>query len=581
MDCILDNELLANMKESDDDVDGDSIMVEEDSADEKMQLANESQISSQDEGSDPLQEAEPTLCTNFQYAFQDSDIKANHDEINETLTNSENKQKRGRGRPAGHISARGHTWSKERGEALEEFDLPTHEASCKGPARSISNAVESWMLLFDDDILRLLTRQINDHIRKRKNRTPNQRLVDIIETRSWLGLSYLCGIFRNSEFNGPLDELWTLELGNAIFRATMSLSRFEFLNECLACISNLNDLWQKFIINCRSYYAASSWLTVDQVNTNLGVCCDAKTLYMTNCHHCEKNKKIDDLICDFKTTGRNITLGNHYVNIQVCEHLLGHNLSSLCKLSLDANPIDWPKNWQAKSKQILYSKSAILIPNDNQEDEALLVFGLSSQISYLKTYQKTIEACYQFYDLSQRYSTSRSSRSESPNQISASFYLLLDMAAVNSWILLRLSPKNCTPQIEQRDFHRQLGLFLTQQRLQRRLQHCSSANSSLVMRLQICEILGQSSQRLFSYEEQQLLQPKQIVLNKEKMQFSEGVTLSSRYGEKFRRCKPCSRNKRGTKSRSRCQQCLSHRCNNHLISRCFDCMGVPEDKIQV
>ncbi|EDW84345.1 uncharacterized protein Dwil_GK18971 [Drosophila willistoni] len=571
MDCILDEELLANMKESDD---------EEDSADEKMQLANESQISSQDEGADPLQEAQPTLCSHFEYAFQDSDIKAMHDEMNETLTNSENKQKRGRGRPSGHISARGHTWSKERGEALEEFDLPTHEACCKGPARTISNAVESWMLLFDEDILRLLMRQINDQIRKRKNRTPNQRLVDIIETRSWLGLSYLCGIFRNSEFNGPLDELWTLELGNAIFRATMSLSRFEFLNECLACISNLNDLWQKFIINCRSYYGASSWLTVDQVNTNLSLCCDAKTLYMTNCHHSsEKNKNIDNLICDFKTTGRNITLGNAYVNIQVCEHLHGHNLSSLCNLSLDANPLDWPKNWQAKSKQILYCKSAILIPTDHDEEQALLVFGLSSNISYVKTYKKTIKASCQFYDLSQRYSTLRSSRSELQNQILTSFYLLLDMAAVNSWILLRLSPKNCTPQIEQRDFHRQLGLFLTQQRLQRRLQHCSSANSSLVMRLQICEILGQSSRRLLSYEEQQLLQPKQIVLDKEKIKFPEGLTISSRYGEKFRRCKPCSRNKRGTKSRSRCQQCLSHRCGNHLISRCFDCMGVTEDKI--
>lgn len=588
MECVLDEELLANIKCSDqeeEDEDGEKMEVEErlPPVDSTVQSA-----SFNGDDSDPLQEA---VC-NFPWIFEDSDMLMNEDQLADVVLKKEDSArpaapKRGRGRPpnnnGNYTSPCGQLWSVTRSPDISAEDLPLlgQQACGKGPARTVSNAVEAWMLLFDDEMLRSLLRHINEQMRKRRTATSVQRPLDVVELRAFLGLSYLCGVFRNARHNGPLDELWTLELGNAIFRASMSLARFESISECLAGNCGWSEgqkLWQRLIINCRSYYGCSSWLTVDETfcavaKSRMTLCCDARTLYMANAvvsrnQRCP-DKDVEQLICDFKTTGRNVTLGSRYLNLTQCEQLAQRQISSLGKL--EANSPHWPRQWPTESP--LFGGSSKLIPLDG---DAVFCCGLSSQVDAVQAYEQTSEACQQFYEHSQRFSTAHATPAPLKKQINPFLQLLhfvLNAAAVNAWILLRLSPKGDAA-MDQRDFQRQLGLFLTQQRLQRRLQR-RSTSTSLVMRLQICEILGQSSQRLLSEATGEAKLTHSVgVLTPDKMSLPLGINLASRYGEKHRRCKPCARNKRGTKSRTRCQQCLQHRCGNHLISRCYECVGI-------
>ncbi|KAH8391020.1 hypothetical protein KR215_003885 [Drosophila sulfurigaster] len=571
---VLDEQLLSNMKCSEDDE-----RMEEEDMDLKVPI-NDPELFA-----DPLQETNSASVI-FPWLFKDEDIMLLCDEV--TLQPAKSRGKRGRAASSSgtYISSNGQTWCLEREaqQNTEELTLAKQQACGKGPVRSVANAVEAWMLLFDDDMLRMLQRIINEQIRKRRNRNDAQRLTDLTELRSWLGLNYLCGVFRNAQYSGPLEELWTLELGNAIFRATMSLARFVFITEML---SNQPDdgqrLWQKFLINSRSYYGASAWLCVDEVptlvDTRLMICCDAKTQYMTNALLVQQpttpSKELVQLICDYKTTGRNITLGSYYATAKHCDLLLQYNLSSICRLSPVAG--EYPKNW---TEGTLRSGAKRL---SQRSDIALLSCGLPRQLDAFRIEQHTSTVCSQFYELATRYSTAfalpkRQAEERQLHSLLQLLHLLLNIAAVNAWILLRLSPKG-NAHIEQRDFQRQLGLFLTQQRLQHRL-HRRTTSTTLVMRLQICEILGQSNQRLLSEATGDATQRQGVgVISLKRAMLPEDVTLVSRHGEKHRRCKPCARSKRETKARTRCQQCQAHRCGNHLISRCYDCMGLQESQL--
>jgi len=152
---------------------------------------------------DPLQET-ALVSSNFEWLFKDDEILEEADVVLKPVKGK-------RGRPSNSsgtfISKNGHTWTLERDSptAAQEYDaLTKHHACGKGPTRSVSNAVETWMLLFDEEMLRMLQRIVNEEIRKRRSRNTAERPVDLPELRSWLGLNYLCGVFRNAHHNGPL-----------------------------------------------------------------------------------------------------------------------------------------------------------------------------------------------------------------------------------------------------------------------------------------------------------------------------------------------------------------------------------------
>ncbi|KAH8407535.1 hypothetical protein KR222_005005 [Zaprionus bogoriensis] len=583
MSCLREEQLRSNVKSNESEViDGHRL------DEENLDMDLKPPFDDAETHADPLQE-QVSVWSNFAWKFKDEDTLLQDEKLVEVILRPARGRGK-RGRPfttnANFLSSSGLVWTLERDVPAgpqDEIVLMRQQACGKGPARSVTNAVDSWMLLFDDDMLRILLRLVNEQIRKRRTRSYVERATDLTELRSWLGLSYLCGVFRNAQHNGPLEELWTVELGNAIFRATMSLARFEFLTACLCGLheSSWKDaqrLWQKLLINCRSYYGPSCWICVDEIrsltNAPVMMSCDAMTHYMTNAlldkQQLAPNIALMQLVCDYKTTGRNITLGTPYASLSHCDQLLKSNLSSICTLQRTAP--EYPPNW---SDGTLIRGASKLT---QQCGGALLTCGLSHHVNAMKVHKLTSDACRDFHELSSRYSCAFASPSRHADPFIELLHLMLNIASFNAWILLRMSPKG-DANIEQRDFQRQLGLFLTQQRLQRRL-HRRSTTTTLVKRLQICEILGQPTQRLLHEASFSARQANGLgIISLAQAAVPEGITLVSRYGDKHRRCKPCARNKRETKARSRCQQCQAHRCGNHLISRCHECMGLTAPQL--
>lgn len=96
------------------------------------------------------------------------------------------------------------------------------------------------------------------------------------ELLAFIGLLYTAGVLRNGMRN--LVELWSTDLGNPIFRATMSLLRFKFLAVCIRFddkrtrqerkttdkLAPIRFIWDKFIKNCHDMYTPFKHVTVDE-----------------------------------------------------------------------------------------------------------------------------------------------------------------------------------------------------------------------------------------------------------------------------------------------------------------------------
>ncbi|XP_026464487.1 piggyBac transposable element-derived protein 4-like [Ctenocephalides felis] len=100
--------------------------------------------------------------------------------------------------------------------------------------------------------------------------------IDLVTLRAYFGLLLLAGVYRSK--GECMTELWDDKRGRPIFRATMSLKYFKYLNSCirfddkenrldrlardkLAAIRNVFDKWNK---NLRTMYVVGDCVTVDE-----------------------------------------------------------------------------------------------------------------------------------------------------------------------------------------------------------------------------------------------------------------------------------------------------------------------------
>lgn len=510
----------------------------------------------------------------------------------------------------------------------------------KGPARIVSNMLEAWQLLVDEPILLSIVKYTNEEIKRRKrddeqSKQPTfRRNTDMVELRAWMGLNYLCGIFRAKPIAGgsasTLEELWTPELGNSIFRATMTLKRFEFLSDCLNlaehsggkkalkrdlrqsdyALNAVRAIWDKFIINCRSYYAPSVNCTlqehiIDVVDTNcplqqtlpdvkertgirlIGLH-DAKSLYMCNSVLALTEQPTRDelfaLVCDIKGTQRNITLSQRYTSLEIAKLLQQCELSLVGALDPQSKelPPDYANisiNTTSKQKvksatplRQLYANNITLIAQQ-AEPTLLLSAGVFHKIDTAKLYAVTYNAGQRFHDNAACYSTTAAVAATNtyyrwPLRV---FHALLDIASLNASLLFRLSEWG-NAGVQHRDFQRQLGLFLTQQHLKRRLQR--NVKIPLQLKLLISEILGEPPEKLLSEAVSSAAQASSAgVLLLQKAVIPGHVELLPRHTVKRNRCRQCP-SKQNSKTRWQCQQCAKSLCVSHLILRCETCSGV-------
>ncbi|KAM7342023.1 uncharacterized protein ACRADG_009587 [Cochliomyia hominivorax] len=517
----------------------------------------------------------------------------------------------------------GQVWSKvPLGPPIAD-DVPEFVACGKGPAKTVSNPLEAWHLLIDVAMLNLIMKSTNEVIKATKKKEPHQkRLTDLTELRAWLGLNYLCGVLRNSIQPGPVEELWTLELGNAIFRATMSFKRFQFLAECIRCadqssanseleVDEIATFWEKLVINCRSYYAPSGFCMLDEHILDLSslennpfghvlpqyiglngirliTVCDAKTLYISNALVTQDVHPLDEevyqLVSDIKGTRRCLCLNERFTNMTVLQKLKQSQLQVVGALSANVKEMPTELLGGRMIPEIWYTKNdcSLIKGLDSSVSPTgyLITNGLSTRINAIKLYQ-TLKVCNQnAYQCMQTYGTQYARLNQNNRWSLEYLFFMLNLAAFNAWNLYRLS-ENGDAAMEQRDFQRQLGLYLAQQQLKQRIH--LNVKLPLPLKLQIAEILGENVETLLNGASKKVTESSKLgVIPQDKAHVPGGIVLHSRENDSRRRCRAC-KVRNGSKIKSRCQQCLQAFCMRHLICRCEACSGYeypshPDDR---
>lgn len=506
-------------------------------------------------------------------------------------------------------AASGQIWSKVPFAPPIADDVPEFVATGKGPAKSVTNPLEAWHLLIDVGMLNMIVKSTNEVIKATKKKEPHQkRLTDLTELRAWLGLNYLCGVLRNSIQPGPVEELWTLELGNAIFRATMSFKRFEFLAECIRCAdqsaTNLDEIasfWEKLVINCRSYYAPSGFCMIDEHILDLSflednpfqhvlpqqeglnglrliTMCDAKTMYICNALVANEVQPLDEevyqLVSDIKGSRRCLCLNERFTNMLLLYKLQQSQLQVVGAMRSNSKDVPSELYGGTVAPHLWYAKNDFTLVSGVETSASptgfLITNGLSARINSIKLYETlriTNQNAYQFMQI---YGTQYARLAKNNRWSLEYLFFMLNVATFNAWTLYRLS-ENGDAGIEQRDFQRQLGLYLTQQQLKQRIH--LNVKLPLPLKLQIAEILGENVDALLTSASKKVDESSQLgAIAKDKAHVPGGIVLQSRENDTRRRCRGC-KSRNGSKIKTRCQQCVQPYCMRHLISRCEGCSG--------
>uniref|UniRef100_A0A1A9ZVJ0 DDE_Tnp_1_7 domain-containing protein n=1 Tax=Glossina pallidipes TaxID=7398 RepID=A0A1A9ZVJ0_GLOPL len=588
MSFAVDDEVLANIKvqeDSDNEVFG-AVFAEEEKLKDDFLDPIELQRKCENYCEDPLQHEEKIDVKDFPWQYEESDFLRSHILNGDDVESCEVKKEFSKGKPKKPNKIQ---WSKEPGNTILN-DLPDYQPSGKGPAKNVFSPVEAWHLLMDLPILTQIVKATNEFIKSLRSKELHHKTTDVIELRSWIGLNYLCGVLHNNENARPIEELWTLELGNAVFRASMQYKRFVFLAESIrisdtcpdsnklpSIIDEIGTVWEKFIINCRSYYTPSNICMLDDFVMDSSVdffnsfeysspsederncvrfvtLCDAKTLYISNALITRGNKYLDEEVyqisSDIKNTRRCLCINDRYTNINMMINmgkLQQTQLQVVGSLSrTEGMPTHLVKSMT--TPQVWYSKNDLILISGCETEISqaglLLASGLSTRVSAIKLYKIARLSNRRAHNQMNIYNTAYGNAALTQLGWARKFlYFLLNMAAFNAWILMRLSEKGDS-RMEQRDFQRQL------------------------------EVLGEDVEAVLSgIAKQRTLQLPAIPADK--VLIPEGVVLQARENESRRRCRGC-RSRNGTKIRTRCQQCLIPYCMRHLISRCDKCSGVAQ-----
>lgn len=257
----------------------------------------------------------------------------------------------------------------------------TNEVKKLGP---IPDVEAIWSLLFDETIIQDITQWTNiklENIRAgvQEHQKSNYRATDKIEIKALLGTLMLTAIYKSNHEN-MLSLFSTKFTGRPIFRAVMSVKRFEILITCLRFddaqtrkerqksdpAAAISHVFERFVNNCQKLYSLGAYGCIDEMLVPFRGRCkfkvympnkpnkyglkilsltDARTSYFYNGYiYCgkgsdgrglnEEEKKLSiptqtvlRLIPPIVNSNRNITADNWFSSIQLVEELLKRKLT--------------------------------------------------------------------------------------------------------------------------------------------------------------------------------------------------------------------------------------------------------------
>lgn len=477
-----------------------------------------------------------------QFSEEDSEMSA-EDESG----SSEDDNERVVGRNVHAIKGKnGHRWSTlvpERRGRVRADNLVTHLPGPKGDGRNVTNIIEAWSLVINDEILEVLTRHTNEEIARksvdRRNEQSYAKETSFLEIKAFIGLLYISGALRNSNCN--VEELWSLDFGNGIFRATMSQQRFKFLASNLRFddkndraerratdkFAPIRQIWDIYIENCKRYYTPHEYCTIDeQLMSFRGHCPfriymaskpdkygikivmlnDSRTFYMVNAIpyigqvQCENNESVPTyyvrkLSEPIHHTNRNITMDSWFSSIPLA-NLLADQYHLTMTGTLRKNKREIPPSFLAKKEVgkslFAFDDNKTLVSFSPKKNKNVLLISTlhhddtvnqeTQKPDMIHAYNSTKGGTDTFDQLCHSYTTARKTN-RWPMRV---FFGILDGSGINARILLTFAK----PEIKQtrRTFLKDLGKELVMPFLRKRLEQITLRRT---LRQSIMQILNE------------------------------------------------------------------------------------------
>ncbi|PSN34708.1 hypothetical protein C0J52_21188 [Blattella germanica] len=419
----------------------------------------------------------------------------------------------------------GHSWTKKAPPASRTpaRNLVLRIPGPRGRARSIQTEVESWEILFSEDMVECITVHTNEEIERQAQKYSESvhfvGKTDKDEIKALIGLLYISGEQKDNHLKST--EMWSC-FGAIIYCSIMSESRFRFLINCLRFDDKerrnyeekffpIRGLWASFIDKCTSAYTPHEYLTIDEqllgfrgncpfrvyisnkpdkYGMKIVTMCDARTYYMVNAipyvgkvvlrgSESVPSYYVKKLSEPVHGTGWNITCDNWFTSIPLADTLLKEQkLTIVCTLRKNKREI--PSSFLSdRKKQVLSSqfalhgekmlvsfcpkkgKSVIMLSTMHQNEE---IDEESKKPEVILFYNCTKGGVDTFDQLTHNYTVARKTR-RWPLRF---FYGMLDQAAINAFILYKIAKKQKPP--PRRSFLKVLGLELARPHLLKRLQ---------------------------------------------------------------------------------------------------------------
>ena len=395
-----------------------------------------------------------------------------------------------------------------------------------GPRERHQTKENCFQSFFPDMLLQKIMNFTNKHgASDAKRRKAEWNVVDLTEMKAFIGLLYLLGVSKGNHEN--VRKLWSDgPLGRPVFKATMSVNRFEailchlrFDNSDTRAERKANDkfapfreVWNVFVELCRNNYTPSAEVCIDEqlipfrgrcpfrqylpakpdkYGMKLFLLVDCKTGYIYNGEpYVGKigdkptkglaSKIVKSLSAPLLTAGRNITADNCFSDFALADELLRKKTTYVG--TLRKNKPDIPPDFQANRTReagsslfgfdenttiVSYvpkkNKSVLLISTLHNDSKVDSETGKPEIILYYNHTKRAVDTVDQ---MCHAYSVQRRTK----RWPLAYFMNLINLGGLNSFILYihEFPHWNEGVSYRRRQFLEELGLELVQPLMQKR-----------------------------------------------------------------------------------------------------------------
>lgn len=430
-------------------------------------------------------------------------------------------------------------------------NLVSHLPGVKNVARNAKTPFECWKLFFPDYIIELIVQCTNNCLRLKREHFARERDckdTNFDEINALLGLLYLAGIKKSHHVN--IEELWTND-GTApeCFSATMSRRRFYQLLQNLRFdnkddrkdrlqtdnLAAIRTVFGDFVERCNANYQVGEYVTIDEMlDAFRGRCkfrqyisnkpakygikiyalVDARTFYTSNLEVYAGKQPNGPFNFDNKAasvvkrlaqpilnTGRNITIDNYFTSVPLALELANQYKTTVVG-TLRKNKKEIPpeflnvKERKPCSSMFAFSENCILVSYVPKKGKNVLLLSTMHDDDAIDsdTAEKYKPEIISFYNLTKGavdvvdemkslYSVSRIS-CRWPLTI---FFSLLNIGAVNCYIIYKANNENAAIISQRRNFLKELALQLIRPHVVNR---ANIPNLSLSQRASIHKLAG-------------------------------------------------------------------------------------------